>query len=168
MQHSGLYCHRWRWCYAACILSVTGGYLWKYLALKGCSDSQDRPHDPLGKTMGSFFAPLLTSLSLCGVKIQSCILLSGQTAAGVQHLCCNGGEWMREQSEQLPPGNTWIQTTKTWWVTPSMFEYSNISNNMLFSAVCAIFCKTEIMSVLYFQSIWVFSARMILFVVESS
>ncbi len=81
-----------------------------YLALQRVgSESQDRPHDSLGKTTGSFFAPLLTSLSLCGVKIQSCILLSGQTAAGVQHLCCDGGEWMRERvrasSHQETPGS---------------------------------------------------------------
>ncbi|XP_036393692.1 transmembrane protease serine 5 [Megalops cyprinoides] len=37
-----------------------------------------RPHDPLGKTTVSFFAPLLTSLSLCETKIQHCILLNGK------------------------------------------------------------------------------------------
>ncbi|XP_026081965.1 LOW QUALITY PROTEIN: transmembrane protease serine 5-like [Carassius auratus] len=84
---------------------------WISLALqRASSGSRDRPHDPLGKTTGSFFAPLLTSLSLCGVKIQSCILFSCQPAAGLQHLCCNGGEWMREQSEapsrkHLDPNN---------------------------------------------------------------
>ncbi|XP_030633919.1 transmembrane protease serine 5 [Chanos chanos] len=42
------------------------------------SASLNRPHDPLGKTTSSFFAPLLTSLSLCETKIQSCILLNGR------------------------------------------------------------------------------------------
>ncbi len=86
------------------------------------SESQDRPHDSLGKTTGSFFAPLLTSLSLCGVKIQSCILLSGQTAVvcSISTVMEVSG-WERE-SEQLPPGNPWIQTTKTWWVTSSVFK----------------------------------------------
>ncbi|XP_054462137.1 transmembrane protease serine 5 [Anoplopoma fimbria] len=38
----------------------------------------NRPHDPPGQTTASFSAPLLTSLSLCEGKIQSCILLNGK------------------------------------------------------------------------------------------
>lgn len=37
-----------------------------------------RPHDPPGQTTASFSAPLLTSLSLCEGKVQSCILLNGK------------------------------------------------------------------------------------------
>ncbi|XP_008278873.1 transmembrane protease serine 5 [Stegastes partitus] len=36
------------------------------------------PRDPPGQTTASFSAPLLTSLSLCEGKIQSCILLNGK------------------------------------------------------------------------------------------
>lgn len=38
----------------------------------------DGPHDPPGQTTASFSALLLTSLSLCEGKIQSCILLNGK------------------------------------------------------------------------------------------
>nr|XP_009289871.1 transmembrane protease serine 5 isoform X2 [Danio rerio] len=75
---------------------------------EGSLGSHDRPHDPLGKTTGSFFAPLLTSLSLCEVKIQRCIQLNGLTAAGVEHLCCDGGKLMRESSscsQEIPNPN---------------------------------------------------------------
>ncbi|TRY90617.1 hypothetical protein DNTS_003685, partial [Danionella cerebrum] len=53
----------------------------KPLEVFGSSGGPDRPHDPDGQTTGSFFARLLTSLSLYEVKVQRCILLCGGRAA---------------------------------------------------------------------------------------
>lgn len=107
-----------------CPISERGLSLEMFSPTKGWF-SQDRPHDPLGKTTGSLFAPLLTSLSFCEVKIQSCILLNGQTAAGVKHLCCDGGEWMRERvraaaaRKPLDPNNQNM-------VSPSVLKFRGI------------------------------------------
>lgn len=114
------------------------------------SESQDRPHDSLGKTTGSFFAPLLTSLSLCGVKIQSCILRSGQTAAGVQHLCCDGGEWMRERVRAAPTRKPLDPNNQNMVSYFQCVQIETLSNNMLFLSVCSILYKIEKLSALYF------------------
>ncbi|XP_047191726.1 transmembrane protease serine 5 [Scophthalmus maximus] len=53
-------------------------YLWRCSPPTKTWFSFHRPHDPPGQTTASFSAPLLTSLSLCEGKIQSCILLNGK------------------------------------------------------------------------------------------
>ncbi|XP_044210526.1 transmembrane protease serine 5 [Thunnus albacares] len=67
-------------------------YLWRcspHLQRPG-SACFHRPHDPPGQTTASFSAPLLTSLSLCEGKIQSCILLNGASTASGTDLSTSG------------------------------------------------------------------------------